>query len=264
MQILIGFALGIIVGYTAYRLDALTSSGAVSAAAIGGLIFGFGGLPWASLLLLFFISSSLLSRVYKGRKMPLIEKFAKSSKRDHGQVLANGGVAVVLVLLHWYSPHMDWVWAAFAGSMAAVNADTWATELGVLSQTAPRLITNGKVVPRGTSGGITLVGYLATLAGAGLIALAAGLFAQPSSLVIPVVILAGLIGATIDSILGASIQGIYYCPACDKETESHPWHYCGTRTKHMRGWKWVNNDIVNLVCSFTGAIVAFGGWILIR
>ena len=62
--------------------------------------------------------------------------------------------------------------------MAAVNADTWATELGVLSRTPPRLITSGKVVERGTSGGVSLAGTLAALGGAAVIGLAAAL-AEP-------------------------------------------------------------------------------------
>lgn len=264
MQLLVGFGLGIIVGFSAFRLGALTTSGALAAAVVGGLIFGFGGLPWASLLLLFFISSSLLSRAYRRRKKPLNEKFSKGSRRDHGQVLANGGLAALLVMVHWYAPDLDGVWIAFAGCMAAVNADTWATELGVLSPVAPRLITNGDVVPRGTSGGVTLVGYLATFAGAALIAVTAGLFTQFASAIIPTVIISGLAGATGDSILGATVQGIYHCPACDKETESHPMHHCGTGTTHIRGWRWVTNDFVNLSCSLIGAGVALGGWLLIR
>jgi uncharacterized protein (TIGR00297 family) len=264
MQVLVGFSLGIIIGYAAFRFGALTNSGAVAAAIVGGLIFGFGGFPWASLLLLFFISSSLLSRLFKGKKKSVSTHFSKGSQRDHGQVLANGGVAVVLVLLFWFIPDLDWLWVAFAGSMAAVNADTWATELGVLSPTAPRLIVNGKPVPKGTSGGVTVIGYLATLAGAGLIALASGLINGPAAAIVPLIIVSGLAGATVDSILGATIQGIYYCPMCEKETESSPEHHCGTRTTHLRGWHWVNNDIVNLICSLTGSVVAVGGWWLIR
>ncbi len=264
MQLLVGFALGLIVGYSAFRAGALTAGGAGAAVIVGGLIFGLGGLPWASLLLLFFISSSLLSRAYRRRKMSMNEKFAKGSRRDHGQVIANGGLAAVLVLVHWGFPHLEGVWIAFAGCMAAVNADTWATELGVLSPTSPRLITNGTVVPKGTSGGVTLVGYLATLAGAGLIASAAGFFTQSTLYIIPIVIIGGLLGATADSILGATVQGIYYCPVCDKETESSPVHHCGTGTAHMRGWRWVSNDLVNLICSLIGAGAALGGWILIH
>jgi uncharacterized protein (TIGR00297 family) len=265
MQILGGFALGILVGYAAYRLGALDTSGAVSAALIGGLIFGLGGIPWATLLLVFFISSSLLSRADSNRKKSLHEKFAKGSRRDYGQVLANGALAAVLVLVHWITPDKVELWIAYAGCMAAVNADTWATELGVLSPTSPRLITNGSVVTRGTSGGITLVGYLASLAGAGIIAIIAALFTTtlPALTIVLIVILAGLIGATIDSLLGATVQGIYYCPSCDKETESHPGHHCGTETIQLRGWRWLNNDLVNLVCSLVGAGTALGWWLLI-
>ena len=264
MQILIGFALGILVGYAAYRLGALDTSGAVSAAFIGGLVFGFGGIPSATLLLIFFISSSLLSRVYSHRKKSLNEKFAKGSRRDYGQVLANGGLAAVLVLVYWLAPDKVELWIAYAGCMAAVNADTWATELGVLSPSSPRLITNGSVVTKGTSGGVTLVGYLATLAGAGIIGIAAAMFtaALPVGTLILIIILAGLTGATVDSILGATVQGIYYCPSCDKETESHPEHHCGAETMQLRGWRWLNNDLVNLVCSLVGAGTALGGWLL--
>ena len=264
MELLLGFALGLLVGYTAFRLGALTAGGAAAAIIVGGLIFGLGGVPWASLLLLFFLSSSLLSRAYRRRKESMNLKFAKGSQRDQGQVIANGGLAAGLVLVHWYYPHLEGVWIAFAGCMAAVNADTWATELGVLSRTSPRLITNGKVVPKGTSGGVSLVGYLATLAGASLIAVAAAFFTPSPAHIIPMVITGGLAGATIDSILGATIQGIYYCPVCDKETESHPEHHCGTGTTQIRGWRWVNNDVVNLICSLIGAGVALGGWILVR
>ena len=263
MQLLLGFGLGLLVGYTGYRLGALTASGAAAAVGVGGLIFGLGGVPWASLLLLFFISSSLLSRAYRRKKKSMNKKFAKGSRRDHGQVLANGGLASMLVLIHWYYPHLEGVWFAFAGCMAAVNADTWATELGVLSPTSPRLITNGEVVPKGTSGGVSLVGYLATLAGAGIIALSAAYFTPSASFdMVLWVIVGGLAGATVDSFLGATVQGIYYCPVCDKETESYPEHHCGNGTTQIRGWRWINNDLVNLVCSLIGAGIALGGWIL--
>lgn len=262
MQIALGITLGVLIAFTAYRLGALSVSGAWVAVVIGGLIFGLGGVPWATLLLIFFISSSLLSRANSRRKKNLHEKYAKGSSRDHGQVLANGGLAASLALASWFFPEQEWFWIAFAGSMAAVNADTWATELGVLSSSPPRLITNGRVVEKGTSGGVTLVGYLASLAGAGMIGVAAVIVAPSSQEVWIILIVAfgGLAGATVDSILGATVQGIFSCPRCQKETESHPVHHCGTETTQIRGWLWFNNDLVNLVCSLMGAAVAVGIW----
>ncbi len=129
-------------------------------------------------------------------------------------------------------PQYGWIWIAFAGAMAAVNADTWATEMGFFSRSAPRLITNGRKVEPGTSGGVTPLGYLAALCGSALIAGFAALFTpwgKPLSLV-AVVTLAGIGGATFDSLLGATVQAIYYCPHCKKETERHPTHTCGSQT----------------------------------
>lgn len=259
MQLLLGLLLGALIGALAYRARALTLNGALAATLTGGLIFGVGGLSWAVLLLVFFISSSLLSRAYAARKAGLSEKFSKGSRRDYGQVLANGGLGAALVLAHALWPGQDWQWLAFAGAMAAVNADTWATELGVLSQKLPRLITSGKIVERGASGGITGFGYLAALGGAGLVGLAAALFPQTGSsifLLIGALTLAGLAGSTFDSLLGATIQSIYICPACKKETERWPVHACGAQTEPLRGWPWLNNDVVNFACSVVGAITA--------
>lgn len=262
MQILLGFLLGIVVGYLAYRASALSANGAVAAALVGGMIFGLGGMPWATLLLVFFVSSSLLSRVYKQRKGSLKEKFAKGYQRDYAQVLANGSLGALLVLIHWFTPDQIGLWIAFIGSMAAVNADTWGTELGVLSTSPPRLITNWIEVEKGTSGGVTLLGYLASFAGGMIIGIFAAIFTS-GAMVIVIAVLGGLAGATADSILGATVQGIFYCPFCVKETESHPVHHCGTETTYVRGWRWLNNDLVNLICSLVGAGIAVGFWVLI-
>jgi uncharacterized protein (TIGR00297 family) len=265
MQLTIGFLLGAAIGFLSWRAHALSASGALAATLTGGLIFGLGGIPWAVLLLVFFVSSSVLSRSYAARKATLSEKFSKGSRRDWGQVLANGGLGALLAVAHALAPGQAWPWVAFAGAMAAVNADTWATELGVLSQTPPCLITTWREVERGASGGITLLGSLSALGGAALIAMAAGLVPgqdmQPALL--GFIGLGGLAGSFFDSFLGATVQAIYYCPACRKETERHPLHLCGAQTRLAHGWSWLNNDLVNFGCSLLGAMVAVSLFLLI-
>jgi uncharacterized protein (TIGR00297 family) len=263
-QLLAGLALAGFIGWLAWRLGSLSFSGALAATLTGGLIFGLGGLAWAVLLLAFFISSSLLSRLFASRKRVLSEKFSKGSRRDWAQVAANGGLGALLAVAHVLFPGQAWPWILFAGAMAAVNADTWATELGVLSPTPPRLITNGKTVERGASGAVSLWGSLAALGGAGLIAVLAALFSAgqygPGQAVAILVAatLGGLCGSFFDSLLGATVQAIYWCPACGKETERHPLHTCGTKTSHYRGWRWLDNDWVNALASLVGALVALG------
>lgn len=258
MQFLVGFVFAVIISGAAFASGALSRSGALAAALLGALVYGLGGLEWAVLLVAFFASSSLLSRLAKWRKAGLEADFAKSGRRDAGQVLANGGLAGVMVVVHAVFPQAGWSWWAFVGALAAANADTWATELGVLSRGSPRLITTGKGVARGTSGAVSGWGLMAALAGAGFIAFLAGLLAPQMGgwgyfLRLAA---AGLVGSLVDSLLGATIQAIYRCPACDRETERHPLHSCGRSTVLVRGWPWMNNDWVNLFCTLTGALIS--------
>lgn len=263
-KFIFGFFLALLVAYLGWRARALSNSGAWAAVLTGGLIFGLGGLPWAALLLTFFISSSVLSKAFSRRKAALNEKFSKGSRRDWEQVLANGGLGVGLVLAYALFPEKNWIWVAFVGAMAAVNGDTWSTEVGVLSRTPPRLITTGKVVESGTSGGITLMGSLAAILGSLLVGSVAALVFPVLN--IPWLIAAGsfggLAGSLADLLLGAAVQGIYTCPSCGKETERHPLHSCGTQTHHLRGWRWVNNEVVNFSCSLVGAVIAVALWSL--
>lgn len=256
MQILLGFLLAVIVAALAYRVHSLNKSGAFAATLVGTIIFGIGGWQWAVLLLTFFITSSGLSRAFKQRKEGLNEKFSKGHARDAGQVFGNGGLATLFTALHAFYPESILPWIGFAASLAAVNADTWATELGVLNPTPPRLITNlRKRVEKGTSGGISLWGTGASLLGAAIVALLAALFTD-YWLLFPLITAAGLAGSLFDSLLGATVQAMYYCPTDKKETEKHPLHTCGTETVHLRGWKWLDNDWVNFACGAFGVIVA--------
>jgi uncharacterized protein (TIGR00297 family) len=256
MQIIYGFILAILIAYLAYRAQSLNASGTLAATLVGTVVFGLGGLQWAILLLTFFITSSGLSRAFKKRKQGLDEKFSKGHERDAGQVFGNGGLATLFVLVHAFYPESSLGWVGFAAALAAVNADTWATELGVLNPTPPRMITDlRKRVEKGTSGGVSLFGTFASLLGASIIALPAALFTG-NWLLFPLISVSGLAGSLFDSLLGATVQAMYYCPTDKKETEKHPLHTCGTQTVHIRGWEWLDNDWVNFACSAFGVIIA--------
>jgi uncharacterized protein (TIGR00297 family) len=257
LQLLLGFLFAALIALAAYRAHSLSRSGAWGALLEGTVIFGLGGWKWAVLLLAFFVSSSALTRLFGKKKASLNEKFDKGGTRDIGQVLANGAIASIFAGLYFFFPSISWTWAAFAASLAAVNADTWATELGVLNPSRPRLITSWKPVERGTSGGISLYGTLAAAGGAAFIAIL-GAWLGPAGHAwanLEIIIIAGLLGSLFDSLLGATVQAIYRCPHCDKETEKHPLHTCGTRTVQIRGWSWLNNDMVNLGCALVGAVI---------
>jgi uncharacterized protein (TIGR00297 family) len=259
------------IGLLAYRRGLLSRSGVAGAVLIGTSIFGFGGWVWGGALIAFFVSSSLLSHTGESRKVFLQEKFAKDSRRDLAQTLANGGLAAVIAvgagLVGRTAPLFPLLAAAFYGAVAAANADTWATELGVLAKQQPRLITTGKVVPVGTSGGVTWQGTAAALAGAAFIGLSAFLLVQGAARVtlgswllrdwvlLPIAGVSGLAGSIFDSLLGATVQATYYCDNCNKETEQVI-HRCGQPTRLLRGWRWLDNDWVNFLATLVGAGIA--------
>ncbi len=284
-QILLGLVLSAVIGWLAYRRGALARSGLLGAVLNGTVIFGFGGLTWGLILISFFVSSSLLSHYKEGQKAHLADKFSKGHRRDLAQTLANGGFGILLalaVLLLLDLPGLPrkgnplYIFLAFSyfGAMATVNADTWATELGVLSTAPPRLITNGQPVAPGVSGGVTWLGTLAALAGSAFIGLVTFLLIQIAAFatsralllsdwpVIPVAALAGLVGSLVDSLLGAAVQRIYWCEACGRETERRV-HSCGAATTPLRGWAWLDNDLVNFLASVAGGLLAGGLGLLI-
>ncbi len=262
VQLAAGFLLSTGIGVIAYRLGSLSRSGVAGAILTGTAIFGFGGWAWGMLLIAFFVSSSALSRWGEPRKASAAEKFAKGSRRDLGQALANGGAGAGIALTYAVRPDPLLI-VAFAGAMASVTADTWATEIGTLSAQPPRLITTGRTVAPGTSGGVSLLGVLASLAGAAFIGLlAAFLFGLEGSissielLYLPVVAtVAGLVASLFDSLLGATVQAMYYCDTCGQETE-RVMHRCGSATRALRGWSWLDNDAVNFASSVLGALLA--------
>lgn len=281
LQLGLGFIISAAIGWAAYKREALSVSGVAGAILTGTAIFGLGGWPWGLLLITFFVLSSLLSKYQEATKETLAEKFAKGSRRDLAQALANGGAGALIAIAHWLTGQ-PLLWFAFVGAMATVNADTWATELGVLSKRPPRLITTGKRVEVGTSGGVSLQGTLATLLGGAVIGVAGTLFLYLDSLIrytprillhpescilrpanctlLPVVAaLAGLAGSLFDSLLGATVQAIYYSTNREKETEKviDP---DGTPNTLLRGWRWLNNDWVNFISSVIGAAVAALLW----
>ena len=269
-SLLQGLALSVIIAALATWRGSLSRSGAMGAMLVGTLIFGLGGWVWGVALAVFFISSSALSHFKERQKAAVAEKFEKGHRRDMGQVLANGGLGAFIAVLSAIAPHEAWFYL-FVGVMATVTADTWATELGTLSAAPPRLITSGRVVEVGTSGGVSPLGTGVSLAGGLLIGLTVALLGPLAGILpwgaTPVVALVGALsgaaGSLLDSLMGATVQQIYTCDTCAKETARRV-HRCGTTTRPLRGWGWVNNDLVNLVSSLGGGLVAAGlaTWLL--
>lgn len=240
------------IAFLAHRSRALSRSGALAAIGVGTACTT-AGWSWAWLLIAFFASATVLSRTGESLKRERLAGIpGKGANRDARQVLANGGVFALLAITSLFS-HSAAVEALAAAALAASTGDTWATELGTLSREMPRSILSMNVVPRGTSGGVTVVGVAASIAGGGLIALVASL-AGWSSTAVCAALAGGFGGSLIDSILGATVQQKRWCEQCGRGTERAV-HDCGTRTVHRGGMRWVDNDVVNFLSSIGGAML---------
>ncbi len=274
VRLVIGLLLSGGIGGLAYWRGSLTAGGWAGAVLVGTLTLVAGGWALATAVVVFFATSTVLSR-YKARikEQRFGATFAKGGERDFTQVLANGGVVTLVAVAFGATGQPPVLLAAATGVLATVTADTWATELGVLSTRPPRLITTGKRVAPGTSGGITVVGTVASLAGGTLIGvvLAVGypletwLVTGGAYVLAGWLVLAGLAGglagSLTDSLLGATVQAMYRYPdGRATERTSTP---DGTPTQLVRGVAWLNNDAVNLASSLVGGAVAVLVWWLV-
>lgn len=230
----------------------LTRSGLVAAVLVGAAAIA-AGLPWLTLLLLYFAAATVVSRLGRETKArragALLEK---SGTRDAVQVLANGGAFAAGAIV--FSLTDDPAWLAFAaGALTASSSDTWATEVGLLSSSVPRSIATGKPVQPGTSGGVTLAGTAGGFLGALLVAAAGPVLALDVPVSAPLI--GGVAGMLVDSLVGATVQERRWCLSCARGTERLV-HACGAATELVGGVRGVRNDFVNAIATVAGGAVS--------
>ncbi|MFN2399086.1 MAG: DUF92 domain-containing protein [Gemmatimonadaceae bacterium] len=257
---LTGLVIALCAAAVSLRFRLLSRSGAIAAAILGTLAV-MAGWSWGVLLMAFFASSSALTRMGIDIKEARTNRIvSKRGARDPVQVLANGAVLgaaalASLLIVQWHG------WLAIgAGAIAAATADTWATELGILSGLQPRMLTTLRKVPPGTSGGITIAGLLGSAAGSVFVGAVVLLVGWPA----PVAVAAsagGLAGSAADSLLGSVWQSRRKCGLCSEFTERRV-HSCGTITEHAGGLHWMENDQVNFLSTLGGATVALMVWLV--
>ncbi|EFJ43252.1 hypothetical protein VOLCADRAFT_96545 [Volvox carteri f. nagariensis] len=188
------------------RKGSLSRSGACAAFLVGA-VHMFCGLQYGLTLIIFYLTSSKLTRLGAKRKALLEEEHQEGGRRDATQVLANSLAACIFAGLSYMAMadaapvklalsrvHLAGAFLSASlhgvaqglktrsscasialgdpGHYAACCGDTWASELGILSRSVPRLITTGRKVPPGTNGGVTPLGLACSVAGGLTISLA--------------------------------------------------------------------------------------------
>jgi uncharacterized protein (TIGR00297 family) len=263
---LVGGLFAFAVALFSIKVKFLNNSGATATFLLGSTIFGIGGLVWTVPLLTFYFLSSILSKLGRKRKAKFDLVFEKGSQRDAGQVYANGGIAWVLMVVFSLTNDPA-VFFAYLGTLAAVQADTWATEIGTMWPNPKAwLITTFKEVPVGTSGGVSVPGTSGAFLGALFICASAVLlnvsWVQEVGILRSLLIvgLSGLLASLVDSLFGATVQAQYYDPVREKVTErTHSMASDGNLIENrlIKGYHFVNNDLVNTLCALSGSLLAY-------
>jgi len=204
----------------AYYRRVLTWDGSVAAFVVGLLIGVLGDVTWLLLLLFFLLSSFVATRYKFALKEALGVQEGRQGERRASNVLANGVAAVVVAGFFFLAigPPRALAGLVYVSVLAVAGADTLASEIGVLSPNA-YLISNGKKVPPGTDGAISVLGQACALAAAVYIALVGWIVLSilaplvgslvtiaTNSFLILIPAFVGFLGCQIDSLLGATLE----------------------------------------------------------
>ncbi len=227
----LGVALAVTLGFTALArlVRGVSVSGAIAGAVICFVLFAAAGPGPFLALVSVFILTWISTRLGYGRKQELGTAQNREG-RTASQVLANLSIGAACAALFRITGNAAFLLAT-AAALSEAGADTVSSELGQAGSAKARLITNWKVVPAGTDGGVTVAGTLGGAAAALLVTLVCvgvGMFPLKST---AASVIAALLGTIADSYLGATLE----------------------RRKLL------NNDAVN----FLGTLIAAGGALLL-
>ncbi|XP_074574348.1 protein PGR-like [Curcuma longa] len=262
----VAVALALAIATRSFRHRSLDLSGAITGFLVMAIHIA-AGYRFGALLLVFFFTSSKLTKMGEEKKRKIDEEFKEGGQRNWIQVLANSGLATILVVVFVTviggqdtcldtkrSKLFTGLIGGIIGHYACCNGDTWSSEIGLLSNAQPRLITTFKTVRKGTNGAVSVEGLLAAAAAGlviGLTSVITGSLAAADCstdavwkqlLLIPIATIAGLGGSLIDSLLGATLQFSGYCTVRKKVVSNR-----APTVIKISGMSLLDNNAVNAV-----------------
>ena len=210
-QFLIGFCINFILIYIFCKIPLMTKAGWISAGILGTILWGcFSWQGWMSVVI-YLIFGSLVTKIgFKFKKeQGIAEK--RGGRRGPENVWGSAATGLFLAIMTKLNPVNVVIFKiGFAASFAAKLADTFGSEIGKRFGKDTYLITSLKKVDRGTEGGVSLEGTLASLSGSILMTFVMFRLSIISTKYhFIIVALSGFLATLSESIIGATFQNKY-------------------------------------------------------
>lgn len=200
---LTGAAITVPVTVIAYLVRAVDRGGAITGVLLATVLYAYAAWPGLMMLGGLMVIGTAVTRLGYARKDVLGVAEGGGGRRGIGSVVANAGAGVAFAFLAVATPYSEAFSIAMVAAFATALFDTAATEVGQAFGRHSVLLTTWRAVPEGTPGGVSLMGTLAGLFGATVLAgvgWAMGLVAGAGALA---VIFGAFCGSTLESFLGA-------------------------------------------------------------
>lgn len=227
-----------------YLSNSITYYGALLAMVMVFCFTLFGGAPGITFLLLNYFSIFAIGLLR--RKLAAKDGPKEKHSRDFLQILINGGLGTLFVVLAGIYDSIPLLIVSMV-SIGGNFIDSVSSDVGTLAKATPFDPLQRRYVPRGLSGGMTVLGTLAALSFSLLIGLYVVLGLGQAVLVGLLVCCLVFLQSLVDTMMGSALQVKYRCPVCGAITEQTT--HCDVPTEYHRGLKWMSNNCVNALSS---------------
>lgn len=217
-RIVLAISLNAIIAIISYKKNFLTGKASIAAWLVGSLFYSFGNISTWLLYLGLFLFIWAQAEIKK--HLPKKQQLFFYPTWTVWQFLAYTLPGLGCLAFFFFTGNTAF-YLGMIVSLATATANLWASEIGLLSKHSPFCLVGGHEVAKGISGGVSVLGTIASFVGAFLVALtsAIGIFFQTQlnffgqsilSVYFLLVSILGVMGMFLDSLLGATIQEKYW------------------------------------------------------
>ena len=241
-----------------WKFKAISPNGTIATIILGTILGSSGNIATWSVIIFLFVSSffiQLFKQIFFSSSITIEQLIhEKKGPRDASQILANLLPAIICLLLYQQTNQVAFL-IAYLTSIAGATADTWGSEIGVLSRKQPFDILRLKRTTTGMSGGISFLGTIASFLGSFGSIFTFYFFNLYLELPLAtpdfkLVLTLGFLATFFDSFLGSAFQRAY--TTSNNNLTEQPGN-----NQLIKGFSWFGNDLVNLLTNSFSPIVAY-------